>query len=219
MDSKHPLGATPLLAQKVPAILLFGPPGSGKGTLGNFLSTIGGHYHLSSGDIFRKMDPDSSLGRLVNPYSSRGHLVPDEVTMEVWAHYVAGLIATNRYFPKDQYLLMDGLPRTLHQAEILDQYVHVKAIIRFVTHRPEELVARIQRRAKIEGRRDDMDAEVLKTRMQVYEQQTAPVLSHYPEALVTAISVDQRPLEVLRDILDKLSSVLAYPPAEAKTSL
>jgi adenylate kinase len=82
--------------------LIFGPPGSGKGTLGKFLSSAGNHFHLSSGDIFRGLSPESPAGKLYHQYAGKGLLLPDEVTIEIWHHFVHGLIATNRYFPSQQ---------------------------------------------------------------------------------------------------------------------
>src|SRR3990167_1765416 len=111
------------------AILIFGPPGSGKGTLGKFLSSAGNHSHLSSGDIFRGLSPESPAGKLYHSYASKGLLLPDEVTIDIWHHYVHGLIATNRYFPDEQLLLLDGIPRTLRQADLLSRYVEVTRII------------------------------------------------------------------------------------------
>ncbi len=92
------------------SVLIFGPPGSGKGTLGKFLSSAGNHFHLSSGDIFRGLSPESPAGKLYHHYAGKGLLLPDEVTIQIWHHYVNGLIATNRYFPSQQLLLLDGIP-------------------------------------------------------------------------------------------------------------
>ncbi|MGE5196805.1 MAG: adenylate kinase family protein [Anaerolineae bacterium] len=191
------------------AILLFGPPGSGKGTLGKFLSSAGNHYHLSSGDIFRGLSPDSPMGKLYYTYASKGHLVPDEITIEIWRSYVGGLIATNRYFPKKQFLLLDGIPRTPKQADMLDAYVEVSHVILLDVETPEVLIKRIQGRAKLEKRQDDADQEVLRTRMQVYQRETFKLLERYPSQLVSRFNADQRPLEVLRDVLQELSHLLS----------
>ena len=95
------------------SILIFGPPGSGKGTLGKSLSSAGNHFHLSSGDIFRGLSPESPAGKVYHNYAGKGLLLPDDTTIQIWHHYVHGLIATNRYFPEQQLLLLDGIPRTL----------------------------------------------------------------------------------------------------------
>lgn len=194
--------------EKLRAILLFGPPGAGKGTLGKVLSYAGNHIHLSSGDIFRGLDPESLAGKLYHTYASQGLLVPDEVTIKICHYYIDGLMATNRYFPHQQLLLLDGIPRTLRQAEILDAYIQVKQIILLEMPNLEALQRRLLKRGTIEKRGDDKDISILRTRMEVYEKETFKVLSHYPSSLVCRINADQRPLEVLRDVLVKLSSIL-----------
>ncbi|MEI8328524.1 MAG: nucleoside monophosphate kinase [Chlamydiia bacterium] len=193
------------------SILIFGPPGAGKGTLGKFLSTAGNHFHLSSGDIFRGLDQETRAGSLYHTYASKGHLVPDEVTVEIWRQYVSGLIATNKYFPNKQFLLLDGIPRTSKQAEIFDQYIDVAHIIVLEMGNIEGLIGRMKKRAFIEKRSDDSDENVLRTRMHIYEKDTKSVLAHYPEHLISRFNADQKPLEVLRDVLLTLSDLLSYP--------
>jgi adenylate kinase len=198
-----------LTASKFRSILLFGPPGSGKGTLGKFLSSAGNHFHLSSGDIFRGLSPESPSGKLYHSYASQGLLLPDEITIQIWHHFVHGLIATNRYFPEQQLLLLDGLPRTVHQAELLEKYIHIEKVLVLEVENTEHLIQRIQRRALIEKRGDDRDPKVLRTRMEIYKQDTMKLLDHYPEELISRFNADQKPLEVLRDVLVGLSSLLA----------
>jgi adenylate kinase len=192
------------------SVLIFGPPGSGKGTLGKFLSSAGNHFHLSSGDIFRGLDPESSAGKLYQNYAGKGLLLPDEVTIQIWHHYVHGLIATNRYFPTQQLLLLDGIPRTERQAQLLEKYVAIEGIIVLEIEAVEELIKRLQRRAIIEKRHDDMDSKVLRTRMEVYTQDTLKLLNHYPDHLISRFNADQKPLEVLRDILVGLTDLLTH---------
>ncbi|HVX01117.1 MAG TPA: nucleoside monophosphate kinase [Candidatus Babeliaceae bacterium] len=192
------------------SILIFGPPGAGKGTLGKFLSSTGNHFHLSSGEIFRGLSPESPAGKLYHSYAGKGHLLPDDVTIGIWHHFVEGLIATNRYFPHQQLLLLDGIPRTLHQAQQLDQYIQVMHIIVLETQNVDELIKRMKRRAMIERRADDFDEMVLQTRMRVYAEDTHQLLEHYPSKLISRFKADQRPLEVLRDVLGKLSDLLSH---------
>ncbi len=191
------------------AVLLFGPPGSGKGTLGKFLSSAGNHFHLSSGDIFRGLSPESPAGKLYHSYASQGLLLPDEITIQIWHHFVHGLIATNRYFPTQQLLLLDGLPRTIRQADLLKKYIHIEQIIVLEVEDIERLIKRIQRRALIEKRTDDLDSKVLRTRMEVYKKDTMKLLSHYPKEIISRFNASQKPLEVLRDVLTGLSSLLS----------
>lgn len=198
----------PKYSESYHSILIFGPPGSGKGTLSKFLSSAGNHFHLSSGDIFRKLSLESPAGQLYHRYASKGLLLPDEVTIEIWHHYVSGLIATNCYFPTQQLLLLDGIPRTLRQADLLDQYVKIEHIIVLDMPNIEGLIKRMQRRAMIEKRMDDMDPEVLKKRMEIYQKDTIKLLEHYPKEIQSVFNADQKPLEVLRDVLIKLTSIL-----------
>lgn len=199
----------PEVKRKLRAVLIFGPPGSGKGTQGKFLSSAGNHYHLSSGDIFRGLSPESPAGELYHSYAREGKLVPDEITIEIWHHFVMGLIATNRYFPDEQLILLDGIPRTKHQAEILDGHVEVEKIILLESNSKDVLVQRLKRRALIERRFDDSDEKVLRNRMEIYEQETVPVLAHYPEEKIVRFDAELRPLDVLRDILISLCDTLS----------
>jgi adenylate kinase len=210
MNEKH-ASMIPTYDEPFPSILIFGPPGAGKGTLGKFLSTAGNHFHLSSGDIFRGLDPETPIGNLYHTFASKGHLVPDEVTVEIWRQYVSGLIATNRYFPKKQFLLLDGIPRTPKQAEMFDKYIKVVHIIVLEMPNMEGLISRMKKRALIEKRADDADDKVLTTRMEVYEKDTKSLLAHYPETIISRFNADQKPLEVLRDVLLRLSNVLSHP--------
>lgn len=194
---------------KFSSILLFGPPGAGKGTLGNFLASSGTQYHLSSGEIFRRLPLNSPAGKLYYSYASQGELIPDEATIEIWKYYVQGLIATNSYYPESQDLLLDGLPRTLAQAKLLQQYIQVKHIILIEVSNKTELLHRMQRRARIEGRLDDIDSRVLQKRLEIYEKETQAVIDYYSPHLVSRIDGGQRPLEVLRDVLVRLSHLLS----------
>ena len=192
------------------SVLIFGPPGSGKGTLGKFLSSAGNHFHLSSGDIFRGLSPESPAGKLYYTYASKGNLLPDEATVSIWHNYVEGLIATNRYSPHQQLLLLDGVPRTVGQANLLDKHLNILKIIVLEMTNIEGLVQRMKRRALIERRVDDLDEQVLRTRMEVYKNETSKLLEHYPKSLISKFNADQRPLEVLRDVLIELSDLLSY---------
>jgi adenylate kinase len=186
-------------------ILIFGPPGSGKGTLGKALAQISRHVHLSSGDIFRSLAPESPAGKLFYTYANRGHLVPDNLTVDIWRHYLDGLIAINGYRPERQLLLLDGIPRTLKQAHMLESYVAVQRIVVLRVDEIEILLQRIQKRARLERRCDDVDGQVLRTRIEVYQKEIDDLLRYYPAELICSFNALQRPVEVVRDVLNALA--------------
>lgn len=193
---------------KFSSILLFGPPGAGKRTLGKFLSDAGCQYHLSSGEIFRSLPTGSAAGKLYYSYASKGQLLPDEVTIEIWKCYVQGLIATNSYYPENQDLLLDGIPRTLEQAKMLQDYISIRHIIVLEVSDNEKLMNRLQKRAIKEGHVDDHLVESLEKRMKNYKRETEDILGFYPNHLISKVNAEQKPLEVLRDVLVRLSHLL-----------
>lgn len=189
------------------AMLLFGPPGAGKGTQGKILANIPGLCHVATGDMFRSLDPASALGRRVTEYSSRGELVPDALTIELWQDYMQGKINALTYRPENDLLILDGVPRSDAQATAMEQYIDVLAIIHLKPPSIENMVQRLKRRAINEGRRDDADEGVIRRRFEVYDQETAPVLNHYPPNLVSEVPAVGLPIEVLDLILHVLAPV------------
>ncbi|MDR0515470.1 MAG: nucleoside monophosphate kinase [Fibromonadaceae bacterium] len=185
----------------VSAFLIFGPPGSGKGTVGAKLASTTGIKHLSTGDIFRGLSPASENGKLFASYASAGKLVPDEVTIQIFSRYVGGLIDTNKFAPEKDSFLLDGIPRTVAQAGLIKSVVDVKRI--FVLDIPDYsvIVERLLKRAKIEGRKDDADETVIRARLEEYENKTASVLGAYDSSIIAKVNGSQGPNEVFRDVL------------------
>ena len=186
---------------KYRTILMFGAPGSGKGTHGRALGSIPGFFHCACGDVFRNLRADSPLGRLFIDYSGRGQLVPDEPTIELWQHFIKSNTQSGRFHPKTDTLVLDGIPRNVQQAKILKNTLNVIAVFYMQSTDEERLVARIQRRAIKENRLDDANLEVIRDRLHVYENETKPVLKFYGRHLVHRINADQPPAKVLADIL------------------
>jgi adenylate kinase len=183
------------------SMLLFGPPGVGKGTQGKLLGRIPGFLHLATGDIFRALDKESELGRQFLHYSSRGELVPDDLTIQVWRQHVRDLIDSGRYNPENDLLILDGMPRSVKQAKIIGEHIDVLKVIHLVAADINDMVERMKRRARKEGRHDDADEKVIRRRFEVYEQETAPVLAQYPKGLIVEIDAVGTPVEVLLNIL------------------
>src|SRR5439155_22510151 len=182
-------------------VLLFGAPGSGKGTQGKILGAIPGFFHSATGDIFRSLDLDSDMGRLFWEYSSRGQLVPDEFTIKVWKQFVQGAEMINQFHPATEILVLDGLPRTVTQATLLDDTLDVLKVIYLVCSDMNKMVERLRRRALKENRFDDANDTVIRKRLEVYERDTRPVLSHYPPDKIVQIDAVQSQIRVLSEII------------------
>ena len=197
------------MADKYRVMLLFGPPGAGKGTQGKILGQIPGVRHMATGEMFRSLDPESELGQRVRGYSSRGELVPDDVTLELWQDYMAKLIERGGYTPEKDLLVLDGIPRSPAQAAMLDDLVEVLAVVHLHPPDLEAMVQRMKQRALKEGRQDDADENVIRRRFQVYADQTAQVLRHYSNGLVKDVAADGTPIEVLNRVLDVISPMYA----------
>lgn len=188
-------------------VLLLGAPGSGKGTQGRILGTIPGFFHCSCGEVFRSLRPDTELGRIFVQYSSQGRLVPDEPTVALWRQYIANCERTGRYHPETDFLVLDGIPRNVRQAELLRETLDVRVVIHLTCPDRDQLVQRLQRRALRENRLDDANLEVIRDRLRTYEQETRPVLDFYGPALRREVNAAQPPLAVLQDVLKILSAL------------
>ncbi len=190
------------------AALIFGVPGAGKGTQGEILARIPGFFHCSSGVIFRSMDPDTEDGKLVRDFSSRGELVPDDITIRIWRVWIDAQRAIGRYLPRKQLLLLDGIPRTPEQCDILEEHIDVRAIVHLVCNDEQAMIERIRRRAMLENRPDDLNEEVTRRRFDVYREETAPVLDYYPSEIIAEVESDGIVAEVLTESLRHLVPIL-----------
>lgn len=192
---------------KYRTVLLFGAPGSGKGTQGKILGTVPNFYHCACGDVFRNLTVDTELGRIFLDYSSRGKLVPDEFTVRLWRENIEGQMRLNRFDPQRDCLVLDGIPRNRRQAEMLDDTLDVRALIYLRCPDLEQLVLRLQRRALRENRLDDANLDVIRQRLVTYEKETEPVLDFYPPDRVHRIDSTPAPLVVLHEVLRVLTAL------------
>lgn len=159
-------------------ILLYGPPGSGKGTQSKKLIQHYGLQHLSTGDIFRKeINEQTPLGRIAQHYIDKGELVPDDVVISM----IDEVFYAN---PNAKGFVFDGFPRTVSQAKALErtlsQQKQLICIMIVLKVEEQELIRRLLNRATIEGRKDD-ELNIIKNRIKVYEEQTSLVLDFYKQ--------------------------------------
>ena len=160
-------------------IVLFGPPGAGKGTQSEKLIDKYNLAHISTGDLFRKnLKEGTEMGKLAQKYMDEGNLVPDEVVIGMVDDRIKEQDESNGY-------LFDGFPRTVEQARALDVLMDknetpISAMISLDVPE-EELITRLLNRGKTSGRPDDQNLDKIKTRIQVYQQETLPVASYYKE--------------------------------------
>lgn len=200
-------------------ILLFGAPGSGKGTQGKIIGQIPGFFHSATGDIFRSLDLQSETGRLFWEYAGKGQLVPDEVTIRVWKQFIQGMEMINQFHPESQFLVLDGLPRTVHQAELLDDTLDVVKIIHLHCSDLSKMVERLRHRALKENRFDDANDAVIRRRLETYERDTRPVLDYYPADIVARVEATQSQIGVLSEILRHLVPLKEGLDAQSKPAL
>lgn len=193
-------------ARRYRTLLLFGAPGSGKGTLGKALGAIPGFYHCACGDVFRNLDMASPLGREFLHYSSQGLLVPDDVTVALWKDSVDGMVSARRFAPERDLLVLDGIPRNLEQARIMDDHITVERVFHLECADLTLMADRLKRRALKENRLDDASDEVIRRRWEVYDHESRPVLAHYGPDRVDQMDALGSPVGVLHDVLGRLLS-------------
>ncbi|MCP5523325.1 MAG: nucleoside monophosphate kinase [Verrucomicrobiales bacterium] len=194
---------------KLRTVLLFGAPGSGKGTQGKVLGALPGFYHCSCGEVFRSLKLDTPLGRVFVEYSSRGELVPDGPTIELWRQFIGNCRQGGHYDPANDILVLDGIPRNLAQAELLRDTLDVRAVVYLTCPHPEKLVQRLQRRALKENRLDDANLETIRRRLETYDQESRPVLDFYGRELLHEVDATQTPLDVLEDVVAVIRRITA----------
>jgi adenylate kinase len=192
---------TLLYSMKFKTLLIFGAPGSGKGTQGAALGTLPRFYHCACGDVFRSIDTRSTIGQEFLRYSSKGQLVPDETTVALWKEHIQNAIKMG-YFKSDiDYLILDGIPRVVNQARLMDDLIDVRKVFHLTCPDRAQLVFRLKKRALKDNRLDDANEDVIQRRLRTYEEESKPVLDYYGPDLVEVIDATQTPAEVMLEIL------------------
>ena len=158
-------------------IILFGPPGSGKGTQAANLVEQYGLLHISTGDLLRaEISEETPLGLEARKFMDKGQLVPDDVVIGM----ISSKLDNN---PSAKGIIFDGFPRTIAQAEALDKLLDYKGnpinLVLSLQVGEEELVTRLLKRGATSGRADDQDESVIRKRVEVYRNETEPVAGYY----------------------------------------
>lgn len=198
--------------------LLFGMPGSGKGTQGAVLGQLPGLIHISMGDVFRKIPKHGRFGREIEQYTSQGRMVPDELTVRIFRRHLHILEMQEVLMPEQHTLILDGLPRSYAQAEMLDSLIDVVQIFHLRIKDTKLAIERLKVRALKENRLDDMNDEVIRRRLNTYYEETYRTLSYYPSEIIYDIDAGQCMIDVLRDIVNRLSEVKRSPSLSSMLS-
>ncbi len=189
-------------------MLMFGPPGIGKGTQAKLLGEMKGFFHFSTGDMFRNLKNDeemanSGTGKEILETINVGHLVSDSLTTELFFKTLEIYEKEKKFNSNEQILILDGIPRNIPQVSLLKDKIEVIKIISLVSSDDEVLAERIKKRAILEGRRDDTH-EVLKKRLDTYRKETAAVLSKYPKEFLIEVDGFGTIENIHEEIVEKL---------------
>lgn len=192
------------MSDKYFTYLFFGAPGSGKGTQGITLGRLPRFYHCACGDVFRQIDTRTPLGRAFLEYSSRGQLVPDEVTVELWKLSIQHAVEAQAFKPDIDCLLLDGIPRNVRQAELMNEIIDVKKVFHLSCPERKEIMVRLKKRALKDNRLDDANEEVIKRRLETYERESKPLLEYFGDDLIVEVDASEPPVVVLHTILSHI---------------
>lgn len=192
-------------------ILIFGAPGSGKGTQGKILGKTPGFCHFACGDVFRSLDPSSELGAEFLEYSSRGSLVPDEMTVRLWHDAINKTVTSGKFRPDRDFLVLDGIPRNVTQSVLMEEHIDVRRVFHLSCPDRDKLVARLKKRALRDNRLDDANEEVIRARLTTYDSESKPMLQHYSSVKRHDIDASLTPLEVLHQIIVGLLDEVGKP--------
>jgi adenylate kinase len=203
MSAQPPLDNSETTERKMQrGIILFGYPGSGKGTQGRILSVLPGFHHIAMGDILRAVTPGTPMYDRVQSYLRAGNLVPDELVMDLFAGYVDSL----KPAPED-FLIIDGLPRNAKQAELLKKTVNIIRIFKLSVYDENLVIDRMRKRARAQGRADDASDEVIQHRLQVYRAETESCIRVFPGTILTRIHANQPMFDVHFDIIHAMAKM------------
>jgi adenylate kinase len=177
-------------------IVLLGPPGSGKGTLGKQLVQKYGYTLISTGDILREEKKSGSeIGKKINDILGKGNLVPDEIVNQ---------IVENKLKNFDGQFILDGFPRTVIQGEFLDTIAHIGLVI-YLEVSDNTIRERILERGKTSGREDDQSIDIIDRRILQYKTETKPLIDFYGDKKILA-TIDGE--KSIKEVFNRVENIL-----------
>jgi fructose-1,6-bisphosphatase II len=191
----------------VSSFLLFGAPGSGKGTIGKALGALPGFTHCSSGDIIRAAASHETESSERWKSVASGALISDEDLWELFDEYLDRLVKGCVAACNEPMLLIDGIPRCHSQVVELSKRVEVRGVFHLDCGDPDTMVRRLQRRFNHDARPDDASEQVIHDRLRLFREQTLPLLKLYPDEIVHRIDATRRPDIVLSHTLKQIERV------------
>jgi adenylate kinase len=182
-------------------LLLIGPPAAGKSMLGRILGQVPGFFFVSMGDLLRSVPTEA--GRHILQQQKSGSLVPNDSVISLWAEYMHQHIGQD-FQPACDTLVLDGLPRNVQQAKMLEAHANIERVIHLACNQKDILMGRIRCDRARQARGDDADEVVMQRRFDIYRNQTEPVFQYYAQTPLSTIDATLTPLQVVCQVAEAL---------------
>jgi adenylate kinase len=164
--------------------------------------------------VFRSIDTRTKVGKAFLDYSSKGQLVPDDITVELWNEAINAAVEAHKFKPDIDILVLDGIPRNVNQAKIMEEMIDVEKVFHLSCPNRETLFYRLKKRALKDNRLDDANEQVIQRRLDIYENESKPVLNYYPKECIAVVDAMQPPAKVLFEILASVNGAsVPHEPA------
>jgi adenylate kinase len=200
----------------LPAVILIGAPGTGKGTQGSILNAVPGFWFVSMGEVLRAQRSELQTDAAIRDSMQAGQLVSTDVVFTAWRRHLSEL-TQDGLRAEDGLLVLDGLPRNIAQAERLQSQISLLRVIYLRCTDDDLLLQRISGRAAKSGtakqRADDASLEVSRHRLRVFREETLPLLDWFAEEKISTVDATLQPLQVLQQIVEALLKTNTVPGA------